>query len=515
MVSKTRLYNWYISIVAASCMILYGYDASVFNSIQGTQSWIDYFDDPNASEIGAINTTYTVGAIVSGWFAAGPMADYFGRKCPMIVGCLFVILATFVQLFTPTLGGFYAGRLLIGIGQGLALPIGPVYIGELAPPDIRGTIMSIWQMFYSVGSFLAYWINYAAVRNTQNLAKEWDWRMVVVFQLLAPIYIIACIIFCPETPRWYVQKGKLEQARASLKRVRATDEEIDDELVQIHEALEYEKQNMSGSYKPFFKDPSVRKRFLLALVLNGGQQLTGQGSLNSYTTIIYKKVFTSNSQIQLINALNGTFGILFTLNATWTVDRWGRKFLLIVGAAGMAICMFCVAPVETATPTLANGAKSEPVGIAIVFLFFLFIFFYKPSWGATVWIWTSEVFSMNIRAQGMGMASQFQNVAQAILNQVFPIFLEHKGFYAFYMFGAINILLMLFVIFFIPETKGKSLEEVDQLFGGVNHIVAGEQIVDPGKTLEVAHHEDVRDDVSDVERPDENNKGPRSRVEQV
>lgn len=115
----------------------------------------------------------------------------------------------------------------------------------------------------------------------------------------------------------------------------------------------------------------------LALVLNAGQQITGQGSLNSYSTKIYQKVFTSGSQIALINALNATFGIFFTLNAVWIIDRFGRKFLLIVGGIGMGLCMIIVSAVETETPQLANGAKSEPVGISIVFLLFLFIFFCK------------------------------------------------------------------------------------------------------------------------------------------
>jgi len=115
----------------------------------------------------------------------------------------------------------------------------------------------------------------------------------------------------------------------------------------------------------------------LALILNAGQQITGQGSLNSYSTKIYQKVFTSSSQIALINALNATFGILFTLNAVWIVDRFGRKFLLIVGGIGMGLCMIIVSAVETETPSLANGAKTEPVGISIVFLLFLFIFFCK------------------------------------------------------------------------------------------------------------------------------------------
>jgi predicted MFS family arabinose efflux permease len=153
-------------------------------------------------------------------------------------------------------------------------------------------------------------------------------------------------------------------------------------------------------------------------VINVGQQLSGQGTLNSYSSTIYKKVFKSTDTINLVNALNATCGIIFTLNATWTVDRFGRKFLFIGGAIGMALCMLIVpligeqtystflfiliSSTGLETPTLAGGTKTEPVGIAIVFMLFLFIFFYKPSWGATTWIWTSEIFSMNVRSQAVG-----------------------------------------------------------------------------------------------------------------
>jgi MFS family permease len=117
-------------------------------------------------------------------------------------------------------------------------------------------------------------------------------------------------------------------------------------------------------------------RRYIAMIINGGQQITGQGTLNTYSSAIYKKVFKDADQIALINALNATFGIIFTLNATWTVDRFGRKFLFIVGGIGMGICMLIVATVETQTPSI-GGAKSQPVGIAIVFLMFLFAFFCK------------------------------------------------------------------------------------------------------------------------------------------
>lgn len=160
---------------------------------------------------------------------------------------------------------------------------------------------------------------------------------------------------------------------------------------------------------------------VLAATMNIGQQLTGNNSLATYSTIIYKKVFTSNSQIQLINALAGTFNILFTLNATWMTDLVGRRPLLLVGVAGLAVCMFSAAAVVTETPTLEDGSKSPSVGIATVFLMFLFAFFFKPSWGATVWIWTSEIFSMNIRAQAVAMTTQCQSIASIILRK-FPCF---------------------------------------------------------------------------------------------
>lgn len=233
----------------------------------------------------------------------------------------------------------------------------------------------MWQTFYSVGSFICFWVDYGCTQHSSSLGN-WDWKMVIIFQLLVPVIILVLLPTIPGTPRWYIQRNNnIEKARSTLRRVRETEEEVEEELNQIRGALEYEKEAISSSYSALWKDRSIRKRLLLALVLNAGQQLTGQGSLNSYSTIIYEKVFSSESQISLINALNATFGILFTLNAIWIVDRFGRKFLLEIGGIGMCICMIIVAAVETETPNLPNGAKTESVGIALVFLLFLFILF--------------------------------------------------------------------------------------------------------------------------------------------
>ncbi|KAI0899849.1 general substrate transporter [Annulohypoxylon nitens] len=486
MPTSKRLYNWYIALVAAMCMVLYGYDASVFNAAQGSDNWLEWFDlDPKADAnlIGLVNTAYTIGAIVAGWFLGGPTADYFGRRIGMGLGCLLTIAATFMQAFAPwhNLGCFIGGRVLIGVGQGLALTAGPIYIGEISPPEIRGQIMTFWQMFYSVGSFIAYWIAYACNAHKAALG-HWDWRMVVIFQLLVPVIIIILLPFQPESPRWWIKRhNDVSKAKETLRRIRDTEEEVEYEVLAIREAVEFENEAVGGSYLALFKDPSVRKRLYLAFVLNVGQQLSGQGTLNSYSSAIYKTIWPSSQTINLINALNATFGILFTLNAVWTADRFGRRWLFIVGAIGMGICMLIVPVISLTTPNVigakGTATKTEPVGIAIVFLLFLFIFFYKPSWGATTWIWTSEVFSMNVRAQAVGMCSQMQNVANTIFQQFFPIFLANEGLKCLFFFMATNFVLAVFVWFCIPETMKVPLEEIDTLFGGQNHVEKGGQML--------------------------------------
>jgi len=212
-----------------------------------------------------------------------------------------------------------------------------------------------------------------------------------MFQLLTPTLIVGLMFTIPESPRWYIQKGdQVEKARASLRRVRNTDEEVETELRSIREAIEFEKKSNNSGYLALWKDKSLRKRLLIAFALNAGQQLTGQGTLNTYSTIIYKKVFEPD-QVDLINALNATLAIFFTLNAVWTVDRFGRKFLFITGAIGMGLCMLVVASIGIGTPfykaemdgTLVlsddkiNGTKSRAVAYGITVMLFLFSFFCK------------------------------------------------------------------------------------------------------------------------------------------
>ncbi|WOO85423.1 putative quinate permease [Vanrija pseudolonga] len=475
---------WTYAICAAMTMAINGYDGSTFNSVQGFKTFVDHFKKPGAKEIdpnllGAINTGYTTGGIVSGVFVTPTLSKLAGRRICLQVGCALVIISTFVQVFAPNVQGFIGGRLLMGIGQGIAIPTGPTYMTEIAPARIRGVMMSFWQVFFTIGAFIVYWTAYGVSKN--HHLGIWQWRVPLFLQIFFPALVIISMFFCPESPRWLVERGRIEEARNALILTRPQ-EEAEQELADIVAAVNYEKtaahldSRWWAPYKTIFVEPSLRRRMLLAIFINFGQQVCGNSVLAGYTSLIYKSVFANPDTIFLINALSATFSILFTLNATWLVDRIGRKPVLLIGAAGQGISLLIVACVGITHPADAEGHRTRSVGIGVAALFFLFVLFYKPSWGATVWIYSADIFSTDVRAHAISFCSQTQSTVGTIVGQFFPIFLKKTGFYCFFFFAGMNIILFAGVWFWLPETKGIPLEDMDKLFGGVSHREAGEAL---------------------------------------
>ncbi|KAH6871400.1 general substrate transporter [Thelonectria olida] len=339
---------------------------------------------------------------------------------------------------------------------------------------------------YTIGAFIVYWAAYGAQRTTLDMGV-WQWRIPLCVQIPIPVFIIVAIFFCPESPRWLAENNRIEDARSGLSCVRAgpADEEISDIVTAFESFLDW----------TLIREPSLLRRTLVVIFINIGQQISGSSSLNAYTTLIYNAVFKSTQMIALINALSGTCSIIFTLSCTLLVDRVGRRFILMLGAAGMCVSLLVVAILGMKVPENADGTRPYGMGVAVAAIFFLFIFFYKPSWGATVWVYTSEIFSTDVRAHGVAVGAQSQSAASTILNQFSPVFLKNCGFYTFFFFVGGNALLVLGVFFFLSETKGVPLEEIDVLFGSVSHREKGEDVLerklkDEGLETEptVVHH---------------------------
>ncbi|KAI8068091.1 general substrate transporter [Gongronella butleri] len=467
MITKKRFFCYLYGICAALCMYINGYDASVFNNLQGLDSFMGYVglnskDPKDQNLIGAVTSTYLAASIVAGLFVAPFLSDRMGRRAALFIGCFVVIVASVIQTWSPNLGAFIAGRMVLGLGQGIALPVGPVFMGEICPPDVRGRMISFWQMMYSVGALVVSYITFGT-SNDKSLGN-WQWKIVTLLQALVPLVCCIGILFCPESPRWLVKKGKIDQARRALARVRE-DHEVEPELEEIQAALEWEAMNTTNSIKDLWGERSIRRRMILCLIINFGQQITGQSMMNNYSTTVYKKVFTDNSTILLINALNYTFGILFTFTCTLFSDRLGRTTMLIVAAIGQAAMLLIAATLYIASPTDAAGHKSTGIGAGLVASMYLFTFFYKPGWGATVWIYTSEVFPMSVRSIAVSICTNTQNVSNLIMAQAFPPMFTAMGFYAFYVWMGCNIVLAILVWRFYPEPRRVPLEKMDALFG--------------------------------------------------
>lgn len=186
----------------------------------------------------------------------------------MMIGCMFVIIASFLAAFSPrNIGAFIGAKALVGIGQGITLPAGPVYISEITPAKTRGAVMSFWQLFFSVGNSMGFLVAFACSKKSEQLGN-WDWKIVMLCQIIAPAFIVSSLWACPESPRWYIQKNRTEEAVAALLRIRNSREEVDAEIEQIQMAVDFEqKNNISGSYGPLWRDPSVRARLSMSFML--------------------------------------------------------------------------------------------------------------------------------------------------------------------------------------------------------------------------------------------------------
>lgn len=469
MVQRYLLTNYLVTVVACLNYILNGYDQSLYSSFQVMKPFLNHFGNPSPYWIGMINTAPGIASIVYAFFFAAPVNDWIGRRKAIFAAGVLNMIGTFIQTFAPNVGAYMAGRAISWISMVQSQNAAPLLVSEVALKTIRGRLISFWQMFWSFGAIEAACIC-LGTSHYPNLGN-WMWKIPCIIQLVTPLMVCSLVFLCPESPRWLVGKGRVEEARAALKRVRLP-EDVEEELENIQGAVVYEAEVTKGRYRQWFVNKSYSRRLAIVFALFLGQQLGGQGVLTQYSGIVYQSVFKSSSTSILLNSLNWILAVLYVLPATFFVDRLGRRPILLVGAAGQAIAMLGVATVVTQVPRV-NGEYTFSVGVAAVFFVYFYNLFYQAAWGCTTWVVATEVFPLNVRAQGLAVSSQAEGAIMLGLGFTFPTFLANDGFYAFYFFMGVNVVNFLVVFFFLPETKRRTLEEMDHLFGGTDHGKAG------------------------------------------
>lgn len=453
----SRSYLLGISLVASLGGFLFGYDTAI---ISGTLSFVrDQFGLTAISE-GWYVSSAIVGCIV-GVAGAGIISDRFGRKFSLILAALLFMLSAIGCALSPTQGWLIIARLVGGMGVGIASMLSPLYISEISPSHIRGRLVALYQFAITVGILTAYFVNAGLLKLSGNpefvFSGWWDqifvsevWRSMLGSETIPALLFLLFLLAVPETPRWLLLKNKEVKARYVLTKVNGKDK-AREEIKAISETI----SNKSASLKDM-----IKSGYLFPLLVGAALALLSQ--LSGINAIIYYgPTILNEAGFQLGDALGGQviigiINVLFTLIAIWKIDQLGRRPLLIFGVSGIFIFLLIIGLL------FFLGIDS---GIVLLIFILLFIACFAFSYGPVVWVLLSEIYPTRFRGRAMSIATLTLWVGVTFVGQMVPWFLENiKPAGTFWLFALLTIPAIYISVRLLPETKGKSLEEIEQFW---------------------------------------------------
>ncbi|MBU3077940.1 sugar porter family MFS transporter [Sphingomonas sp. XMGL2] len=453
------------AIVAVATIggFMFGYDSGVIN---GTQKGLEA-----AFDLGKLGIGVNVGAILVGSsigaFGAGRLADLIGRRSVMLLSAVLFLISAVVAGAADSSAVFIVARIIGGLGVGAASVISPVYISEVTPAAIRGRLSSVQQVMIITGLTGAFVANFALARyaggSTASLwLGEAAWRWMFWLQAIpAAIYFVA-LLFIPESPRYLVVKGRAADAEAVLVRLFGTSE-AQRKVAEIKGSLAADR------HKPKLSDLIDRNTGRIRPILWTGiglavfQQLVGINVVFYYGATLWEAVGFSEDYALQTNILSGVLSIGACLVTMGLVDRIGRKPLLLIGSAGMAVTLGTVGYAFSTAVTAADGAVSlpEPFGLVALIAANLYVIFFNLSWGPIMWVMLGEMFPNQIRGSALAVAGFAQWIANAAISVSFPSLAVSPGltitYFGYTFFAAVSFL---FVRAMVHETRGRELEEM-------------------------------------------------------
>lgn len=425
--------------------ILFGYDLGV---ISGVLPFIGKAWSLTAWDKGVITASLSVGAIVGALFS-GRINEALGRRRTIMIAAAIVIVGTLAASFSPTFALLVISRLVIGLGIGLSSSTVPTYLSELAPARLRGAMGALNQIFIVLGILIAFLVSYW-------LGPIAAWRWMFAGAIVPAAILLVGLAFLPETPRWLLKNGREPEARRVLESAHGTAVNLDEEIATIREVIQMDTEST-----PRFRDlfsGFVRPMMVVAILLAVGQQFSGVNAINAYfPTMLIGLGFATQAAL-LSGVLLGVTKFLFTAWVVFVVDRWGRKPLLLIGNVIMVVTL------AAAGLVVLNVQDTGTRGILMLVMMVLYLVGYELGWGAVVWVMMAEVFPLKYRAAGMGVSSVVLWAATGIVSAVFPLIsavgsLGIGG--SMFLFAGINVVLFGLTKWLVPETKGRSLEQIE------------------------------------------------------
>ena len=431
--------------MAAVGGLLFGYDTAV---VAGAIGFIQKRFELSSAMMGWIASCALIGC-VAGALLSGYLSDKLGRKKVLIIAALLFAISSIGTAIPENLDLFVVFRIIGGLGIGIASMISPMYITECAPAEIRGRLVSINQLGIVTGILLIYFVN-AAIAGMYD--ESWNihtgWRWMFGSGLFPSVVFLILLFFVPESPRWLAQVNRPEEAERILTRINGA-AKAKTEMEEIDKAIHADQ----GNFKELFK-PGLRTALLIGIILAIFSQITGINAIMYYAPEIFKSTGDGSGSALMQTILVGIVNLLFTIVAIKYVDKAGRKGLLLAGAAGMAICLAVVG-----AAFYMEAVKGYLVLIAIL----AYIACFATSLGPLTFVVIAEIFPNRLRGSAMSICLFFLWTAVFVVSQFFPILLESIGSaYTFWIFMLLSIVAFLFIWKVVPETKGKTLEEIEK-----------------------------------------------------
>ncbi|PMD67600.1 general substrate transporter [Hyaloscypha bicolor E] len=468
-----------LTTVAYMGSLLFGYDTGVMSSVLSLKSFKTDFGLPLAttgfaSKTNAHISQNVVSLLTAGCFFGAIFAsvanDKLGRKRSLLGFTVVFLVGAVIQVTSlHHISQVYVGRFVAGLGIGGMSSITPIYVAENCPPEVRGRITGLFQEFLVIGSTFAYWLNYGVSLHLKPSTSQW--RIPVGIQIVPGGLLFLGLIFLKESPRWLVKQGRYEEATASLAYMRREpidDPEVMKEIADIRAAVEEELNLTEGVTWKEVLIPGNRYRFAVAFTIFLCQQFSGTNSIGYYAPQIFQTVGVSKTNASLFaTGVYGTVKVCATgLFLIIGIDKLGRRWSLLGGAAWMMVMMFIIGGVlKDHPPTNVNTVS--PASIAMVVMIYLYVIGYSASWGPIPWVYVSEIFPTRLRSYGVGLAAATQWLFNFAVTYMTPSAINHIGWRIFLMFGIFCAANFVFVWFFIKETKGRTLEDMEILFGTV------------------------------------------------
>ncbi|KAJ7709006.1 MFS quinate transporter QutD [Mycena rosella] len=477
-----EVYNWKVyanSIIATWAAVMIGYDSAFIGTSIALPSFKKEFglDTKSTAEFNVISanivSVYQAGCFFGAFL--GYLIGYFmGRKYGLLLSSALFLLGAGLQCGASAatgLGIMYAGRIIVGLGIGIASNLAPIYVAEIAPPAIRGRLIGMYEFCWQIGGVIGFWINYSSSLHIPAGHKQWF--VAFAIQLIPGGLLFFGSFFLVESPRWLCSRDRNAAALKNLAKIRNLPEDapyVVEEFAEIEAAIAHERglagAGFLGPMKTVFASRTLMYRLLLGSSLFVWQNGTGINAINYYSPTIFKSIGITGTNTSLLTTgkhLVKLLGALVWL--LWIIDSFGRRNVLMLGSVGGALAMYYIGayiaiakPAQNPTTTLGPGGQS-----AIAF-FYIWTIFYSPSWNGTPWVVGAEMFPQHVRTFTQACQAASNWFWGFIITRFTPQMFTSMGYGVYIFFASLMVISIPYIYFILPETKQIPLERMEELF---------------------------------------------------